>query len=395
MSTDGTVDAFRVWKRFRTDAQRWSVKTQAQYALAHLRGDTDDFWRWALRDVTVHIEPGEAVGLVGPNGSGKSTLLKVLTRVMRPYAGRVEVSGRVGALIQVTAGIQNELTGRENIYLYGTIMGLTRPEVTRHFDEIVAFGELEEAVDRQVKFYSSGMQMRLGFAVMAFLDPAVLLVDEVLAVGDAAFQQRCLNRMRDVLNSGTTLILVSHDLASVESICKRCLFLHDGVLQADGPARDVLGAYRTWIETMAEALRATPGLVRLLKVGVHGVEGDSPRTEEPLQVRLVLDNPRTQETSIFVGISEGPATPIFVLRRTGQLAAGQQEVRCNLAHLPLPEGAFWLWVGVFDRGRRNGLLPWHPAARFDVVGPKLMPAPAGVVRLSPVHVEANWDVGAA
>jgi hypothetical protein len=136
-------------------------------------------------------------------------------------------------------------------------------------------------------------------------------------------------------------------------------------------------------------------VVRLLKVRVQGIGGDVPRTEEPLQVRLVLDNPIAQETSIFMGVSEGPATPIFVLRRTGQLGAGQQEVRCDLAHLPLPEGSFSLWVGVFDKGRKNGLLHWHPAARFDVIGPKLMPAPAGIVRLSPVHVEARWDTGAA
>jgi ABC-type polysaccharide/polyol phosphate transport system ATPase subunit len=395
MLPEGSIEAAHLWKRFRADSKRWSLKTQARYLAARARGEDGDHWRWALRDVEVHIGPGEAVGLVGPNGSGKSTLLKLLTRVMRPYAGTLEVSGRVGALIQVRAGIQDELTGRENVYLYGSIMGLSRKKVAQRFDDIVAFGELEEAIDRQVKFYSSGMQMRLGFAVVAFLEPAILLVDEVLAVGDASFQQRCLDRMREVLAEGTTLVMVSHDLAAVESICTRGLFLHNGVTQADGPIRDVLSDYRAWIETIAETLGSVTGVVRLLKARVTDANGDTPKSGEATEVRVILDNPIPLQASLFVGVSEGPATPIFVLRRNAHLGAGEQELRCHLRHLPLPRGNFYLWVGVFAGDRTNAVLPWHPAARFDVIGPHLTAAPAGVVRLSPVYVEADWDVGGA
>ena len=184
--------------------------------------DRPQRWRWALRDIDFDVAPGESVGLVGSNGSGKSTLLKILHRVMYPYAGSVEVVGRVGALIEVRSGIHPQLTGRENIVPVRLAPRAWPPTaVASRFDEIVAFAELEQAIDRQVKFYSSGMQMRLGFAVAAFLEPDVLLVDEVLAVGDAAFQQRCLDRMRYVLTQGTTLVLVSHDLAAVEATCAR------------------------------------------------------------------------------------------------------------------------------------------------------------------------------
>ena len=225
---------------------------------------------------------------MGPNGSGKSSLLKILSGVMRPYAGTVDVVGRIGALIAVQAGIHNELSGRENIYVYGSILGLKRQEVARRFDEIVEFSELGDAIDRQVKFYSSGMQMRLGFSVVAFLDPVVLLVDEVLAVGDSSFQQRCLDRMRQVLAGGATLVFVSHDLAAVESICNRCVFLHDGVIRNDGPIRDVLSQYRGWIESISEPLESVPGALRILKAGVAAPDGNTPRTGEAAEVRAIL-----------------------------------------------------------------------------------------------------------
>ena len=173
-------------------------------------------------------EPGEAIGLIGANGSGKTTLLRLVNRVMYPYAGRVSVHGRVGALIEIRAGLHPELRGSENIYFFGSLLGLRRSEFAADFDDIVAFAELEHAIHRQVKFYSSGMQMRLGFAAASFLDPAILLVDEVLAVGDSAFQQRCLARLRGLLIAGTTLVFVSHDLAAVEATCRRAIWLDGG-----------------------------------------------------------------------------------------------------------------------------------------------------------------------
>lgn len=387
MSPEGTIRAEHVWKRFRADPMPLQLRAQLGN-LKKMIGGQRRGWRWVLNDVGFEVEPGQSVGLVGINGSGKSTLLKILTRVMYPYAGRVHVSGRIGALIEVRAGIHPELSGRENIHLYGTLLGLSRRQVSDRFDQIVEFAQIDTAVDRQVKFYSSGMQMRLGFAVAAFLEPAVLLVDEVLAVGDATFQQRCIDRMRDVLNQGTTLVFVSHDLASVEGICERAMWLHNGVLREDGPVREVLTAYRQALEEVAE-LAPTDGPVSLVKARIEGPDG-TPRTQEPATLTMVLQKGTTTAARVCIGVSEGPAAPIFLLEHHLDVGAGEVEVRCQLDRLPLPRGRFFLWLGVFQRG--GELLRWHPAAHFDVIGPDLDVGPPGIVRLAPVHVPASWRV---
>jgi hypothetical protein len=298
------------------------------------------------------------------------------------------VGGRVGALIEVRAGIHPELSGRENIHLYGTLLGLPRRQVAQRFDQIVEFAQIETAVDRQVKFYSSGMQMRLGFAVAAFLEPDVLLVDEVLAVGDATFQQRCIDRMRDVLHQGTTLVFVSHDLATVEGICERAAWLHNGVLREDGPVRQVLTSYRQALEEVAE-MSPTSGPITVVKAGIEGPDG-TPRSQEPATVDIVLQKNTGRPARVCIGVSEGPAAPIFLLDHHIDVGEGEVEVRCALDHLPLPRGRFFLWLGVFMRG--GELLRWHPAAHFDVIGPDLDVGPPGIIRLSPVHVAANWQV---
>lgn len=390
MLPEGAITATDVWKRFRADRRRMLLRDELQRLGARIRGNPERGWRWALRDVNFLAKPGDSVGLVGANGSGKSTLLKILTRVMYPYAGSVEVAGRVGALIEVRAGIHPDLSGRENVFLYGSLLGLPRRDVAKRFDEIVAFAEMEEAIDRQLKFYSSGMQMRLGFAVAAFLEPDVLLVDEVLAVGDAAFQQRCLDRMRAVLGQGTTLVFVSHDLAAVEATCTKGVWLSHGVVETEGPIREVLGAYRRSIEERAELAPGVAGVVNLLKVETNGQE--APRTQQPLHVRLVVESQDHRAGALFLGVSEGPATPIFVLRREVALAAGETEVRCRMPRLPLPRGRYYLWVGIFGGRGDQDWLAWHPAAHFDVAGPDLDEPPRAIVRLAPVHVEAEWEV---
>jgi ABC-type polysaccharide/polyol phosphate transport system ATPase subunit len=392
MSPSGRIAADRVWKRFRADRRRMLLRDELQRLGARLRGGGTG-WRWALRDVTFNAEPGASIGLIGANGSGKTTLLKILSQVMYPYAGRVDVTGRVGALIEVRQGIHPDLTGRENVYITGSLLGLRRREVAERFDEIVEFAELEDAIDRQVKFYSSGMQMRLGFAVAAFLEPDVLLVDEALAVGDAAFQQKCLERMRSVLAQGTTLVFVSHDFAAVEATCTRGIWLRQGAVEEDGPIREVLGSYRRSIEEAAEAAFSVTGLVRLLKAEVAGPRDGPPATDGTLDVRLVIESQEPRSGRVFLGVSEGPATPIFVLRRDGQLAAGETEVRCSMVGLPLPRGRYYLWVGVFD-APGGELLAWHPATHFDVTGPDLDEVPLGIARLAPVHVRASWEVDA-
>jgi ABC-2 type transport system ATP-binding protein len=359
---------------------------------ARIRRRPSGEWRWALRYVSLRAEPGESIGLVGPNGSGKSTLLKILTRVMYPYAGSAHVGGRVGALIEVRSGIHPDLTGRENVYLYGSLLGMRRKEVGRRFDEIVSFAELEDAVDRQVKFYSTGMAMRLGFAVAAFLEPDVLLVDEVLAVGDASFQQKCLDRMRAVLNQGTTLVFVSHDLTAVEATCSRGVWLHQGRLQADGPVRDVLAGYRQSVEETATSSLGASGIVRFLEVEAGGTNGDALRTGDVFNVRMLIESAEARAGSIYLGVSEGTPSPIFLVRRDVQLRSGATEVRCRLSTVPLPRGRFYLWAGILDR-MGHDLLPWHPATPFDVSGPTLERAPIGIARLAPIHVNAEWETG--
>jgi ABC-type polysaccharide/polyol phosphate transport system ATPase subunit len=391
MLPEGTIAAHHIWKRFRADRQRMLLRDELERLRHRVAGRGKERWRWALRDVDLHVQPGESVGLVGINGSGKSTLLKILTRVMYPYAGQLELSGRVGGLIEVRAGIHPDLTGGENIYLYGSLLGLPRKTVAKRFDSIVAFAELEQAVHRQVKFYSSGMQMRLGFAVAAFLEPNVLLVDEVLAVGDSTFQQRCLDRMRAVLAQGTTLVFVSHDLASVEATCERGIWLNDGVIVDDGPVRKVLGEYRQAIEESAEAAPPASGPVRLLKAIAAGERGGMPVTQGPFEVTLRLETDQVRTGSVCVGVSEGPATPFFLSRRELQLASGETEVRVCIPRLPLPRGRYYCWAGVQDT-KGNDLLAWHPAAHFDVAGPDLDIAPRAVVRLAPIHVEATMTV---
>jgi lipopolysaccharide transport system ATP-binding protein len=220
------------------DALANSVKRPVRAARSWLkrenRSQTAENTIWALKDVSFDVKRGEAVGIIGRNGAGKSTLLKILSRITEPTEGRVEGYGRVGSLLEVGTGFHPELTGRENIYLNGAILGMTRSEINRKFDEIVAFSEVEKFLDTPVKRYSSGMYVRLAFAVAAHLEPEILFVDEVLAVGDAAFQKKCLGKMGDVTQQGRTVLFVSHNMAAVQSLCSRAIVLNNGVIVASG-----------------------------------------------------------------------------------------------------------------------------------------------------------------
>jgi ABC-type polysaccharide/polyol phosphate transport system ATPase subunit len=388
MLPSGAISANRIWKRFRADKRRKLLRDEIQRLRSPNRRRGQ--WRWALRDVTFQAQPGEAIGLVGDNGSGKSTLLKILGRVMYPYAGHTEASGRIGALIDVKAGLHPELTGRENILLYGMLLGLSRNQISARFDEIVSFAELEEAIDRQLKFYSSGMQMRLGFTLSSFLEPDILLIDEVLAVGDAAFQHKSLERMRTLLNKGTSIVFVSHDLHAVEAVTSRAIWLADGVVQIDGPVQEALGAYRQAIEESEEASTRGEEVARLIKVGMAGQNGDGPKTQQALTIMLTIENNSSRAGRLYLGASEGPATPVFVIQHNLAIKAGQTEIRCCLPRLPLPGGRFYLWLGVLDSGGGD-LLPWRPVTHFDVVGPDLEAPPRGIIRRGPIHVEAHWE----
>jgi lipopolysaccharide transport system ATP-binding protein len=242
-----------VWKKFRRgerhDSLRDLLPAIARRIVRGRRGDeleAEEFW--AVRDVSFEVRAGDALGIIGPNGAGKSTVLKLLTRILRPTRGRCEVRGRVGALIEVSAGFHQDLTGRENVYLQGAIMGMKRAEIARKFDEIVEFAGVADFIDTPVKRYSSGMNARLGFAIAAHLDPEVLLIDEVLSVGDMAFQERCLERMRKFRDEGIPIIFVSHNLEAVRRLCTRALYLRQRVCEA-GPAESVISSYVRAIST--------------------------------------------------------------------------------------------------------------------------------------------------
>jgi lipopolysaccharide transport system ATP-binding protein len=249
----------------------------------------DDATIWALRDVSLEIARGDVLGVVGGNGAGKSTFLKVLSRITEPTTGYGEIHGRVGSLLEVGTGFHPELTGRENVYLNGAILGMRRSEIARKFDEIVAFAEVERFLDTPVKRYSSGMYLRLAFAVAAHLEPEILLVDEVLAVGDAAFQKKCLGKMSDVASEGRTVLFVSHNMTAVQSLCTRAIWLQDGRIVARGLPGQVVSAYlQSSVASRTERIWTDPGRapgterVRLQAVRVRPQEGAA---SDPVTVR--------------------------------------------------------------------------------------------------------------
>ena len=244
---------------------------------------------WALKDVNFDVQPGEVVGLIGHNGAGKSTLLKVITRITSPTKGRTEVYGRIGSLLEVGTGFHPDLTGRENIYLSGAILGISKSEMTSRFDEIIAFAGIEQFIETPVKWYSSGMYLRLAFAVAAHLDTEVLVMDEVLAVGDVSFQQKCLDKMHEIRNQGRTILFVSHSMPAVTRLCKRVIHLEKGRIVNDGPAHEVVNDYMgtNWkISATREWLHPheAPGneVVRMRRVRVRNAAG---QTAESIDIR--------------------------------------------------------------------------------------------------------------
>jgi lipopolysaccharide transport system ATP-binding protein len=245
MSGGGTIRAAGIGKRYRIGQQdrAMAFNTLAEWLTSTVRGRARAETLWALRGLSFEVGPGEVVGIIGHNGAGKSTLLRIISLITEPTEGEMEIVGRVGSLLDVGTGFHPELTGRENVFLNGAILGMRRAEIIGKFDEIVGFAGTEAFLDTQVKHYSSGMYMRLAFAVAAHLEPEILIVDEVLAVGDAAFQKKCLGKMGDVAKQGRTVLFVSHNLGAVRSLCARGIVLAGGKVQFDGPADDAITRY--------------------------------------------------------------------------------------------------------------------------------------------------------
>jgi ABC-type polysaccharide/polyol phosphate transport system ATPase subunit len=302
----GAISAAGVSRCFRVHAR----ETRTLKDLLVARGRTGGEDVWALRDVTAEIAPGEAVGLIGRNGSGKSTLLRVLAGIIKPTTGRVQVDGRIGSLLELGAGFHPDFSGRENVYLNGSIQGLRRAEIRERFDEIVAFAEVEHAIDRPVRTYSSGMAMRLGFAIAAFLQADVLLLDEVFAVGDENFQRKCFGVIAAFKNQGGTILFVSHDAQAVERLCERSILLSAGEKVYDGPTHEAIGRYRRLLADELDPAERGGGLrewgsgeaeiagARLLDANgderLQYLAGEPIRLEIDLRVKTVVVAPRLQ-----------------------------------------------------------------------------------------------------
>jgi lipopolysaccharide transport system ATP-binding protein len=356
------------------------LRAPFQRLSGHRLSSSEDLW--ALRDINLEVKPGETIGIVGRNGAGKSTLLKILSRITEPTTGRIELYGRVGSLLEVGTGFHPELTGRENIFLNSVILGMSRKETRKHFDEIVAFAEIEKFLDTPVKRYSSGMYVRLAFAVAAHMNPEILIVDEVLAVGDLAFQNKCLGKMEDVSLRGRTVLFVSHNMPAITRLCSRAVLLDGGLLVQEGLTSDVISTYvegafstghsRKW------TLEQAPGSdeLKLLSVNITKDDGTSISTasvEDGLQIKLsyVVAVPNlkfrcavifnTQGTCAFVSVE-----PVEELREKPGTYSSVVKIPKHL----LAEGEYMLNVSIFSsRGVKQHHVQVQNAIAFHVFDP--------------------------
>ncbi len=286
--------AYGGWRWLRSAQQRLSDKSSTEVMPPSVDSPFQDGWFWALRDIDFSVDCGEVVGVIGRNGAGKSTLLKILSRIVTPTSGRVGVRGRVGSLLEVGTGFHPELTGRENVFLNGAILGLRRSEIRKRFDEIVAFAEIEPFLDTPVKRYSSGMTVRLGFSVAAHMEPDVLIVDEVLSVGDQAFQRKCMGKASELGAQGRTVLVVSHNLAAIATMCSRAVLIDQGRLLADATPQSVIERYLQ--STDANAGRIEWGnadapqsdAIRLRSVSVLGTASETPTSQVDIDRELVV-----------------------------------------------------------------------------------------------------------
>jgi lipopolysaccharide transport system ATP-binding protein len=346
------------------------------------RGRTHAQDVWALRDVSVDVARGEAVGLIGRNGSGKTTLLRLIAGIIKPSAGRVRAEGRIGSLLELGAGFHLDFTGRENVFLNGAIQGLRRADIKERFDEIVAFAELEHAIDRPVRTYSSGMTMRLGFAIAAFLDADILLLDEVFAVGDEAFQRKCFGRIFAFKQAGGTIVFVSHDASAVERLCERSVLLDAGRVAFDGPTRDAVARYRRALADDANPAERGAGLrewgsgeASIVSAGLVGAEGGDRLqflSGEPFGLRVAvvangIPPPRLQlELRDDAGmLVAGHAVDLRSLGWTGH---GERAARFQMPALPLADGRFHLRLGLTDEAGEH-VYHWLDDALVFVVYP--------------------------
>ena len=369
------VEVVGVSKRFRLFRERPS---SLKARILSSRSRAEDFW--ALRDVSFDVHQGESLGLIGHNGSGKTTLLKVIAGVLRPTSGVVRQRGRIAALLELGAGFHPELTGRENVYLNASFLGLSRKETDRAYDDVVAFAELEDFMDNQVKFYSSGMLVRLGFAVAVHVDPDILLIDEVLAVGDEAFQAKCLDRVREFQREGRTIVLVTHALDTVRQVCHRAVMLDHGVVHASGMPDDVVREMRYVLiggadpgfvpeEGSREAEIAAVELIR-----GSGTGEPTLRRGDPLTIQVdVRSNDPVDDLDVGFAILDGATNHPVLEGRTSAAGAaithldGKKRVRFRIGAFPYEPGKYWVSIGLSSRETGR---PYHVQTQryvFEVV----------------------------
>jgi len=401
--SDAIVSAQRLGKRYQIShlqqrqsyvALRDVISERLRHPFSWLRnngGAAEEFW--ALRNVSFDVAAGEVIGVIGRNGAGKSTLLKVLSRITEPSEGRLVLDGRVASLLEVGTGFHPELSGRENIFLNGAILGMSRAEILRKFDEIVAFAEVEQFLDTPVKRYSSGMYVRLAFAVAAHLEPEILIVDEVLAVGDTEFQKKCLGKMHEVSRGGRTVFFVSHNVAAIQALCSRAIWLDKGAVAFDGPAEAGIGRYLSHTVKSAEVTRGRslalgPALaLRSFEVSPNPVRGG-----ERVDFALTFDAAsvsRISELALLVYSLQETRVAIVDLRMAGlpvSIASGQSwSVSGRIDSLPLVEGDYRIGIGINSDtyiGDQMGLVDLRVSARQARAGHVPYAAPyRGVVDL--------------
>jgi len=376
----GEISVEGVSRRFRVHARE--VRTLKDLFVQ--RGQTQAIDVWALHDVSLGVERGEAVGLIGRNGSGKTTLLRLIAGIIKPTMGDVRSEGRIGSLLELGAGFHLDFTGRENVFLNGAIQGLRRADIRQRFDEIVAFAELEHAIDRPVRTYSSGMTMRLGFAIAAFLEADILLLDEVFAVGDEAFQRKCFGRIFAFKQAGGTIIFVSHDASAVERLCERSVFLDVGRVAFDGPTREAVTRYRRALADDANPAERGAGLREwgsgeasiesAVLVGREGSDRLQFLSGEPFALRVAVDAPGGMPPPrLQLELRDDAGTLVaghaVDLRGLGWAGGnGQRSVRFEIGELPLADGRFHLRLGLTDESGEH-IYHWLDDALVFVVYP--------------------------
>lgn len=353
---------FRNYRRLRSLSDFRDLQADCSHPrpAAGTKAPTEEDILWALRDVSFQVKRGEVLGVIGRNGAGKSTLLKLLTGITEPTSGRAEIRGRVASLLEVGTGFHPDLTGRENIYLNGTILGMTRKEIDRKFDEIVDFSGIERFIETPVKRYSSGMYVRLAFAVAAHLDPEILLVDEVLAVGDMEFQKKCLGKMDAITKGGRTIIFVSHNMPAIENLCHRALLLNEGCVETLDEVHAVTGLYfrgmKASVRNQTVLGRSYDGSIQLVAFRVGADDNEFVHCGAPLNVSITLETARPVsglEASLALNNSAGQRLAVLHSKVAGcdlAVSKGRHTLVCKVDSVPFLPGEYSMDLKLYENG---------------------------------------------